>query len=940
MLAEKYRPLYQRLKKRIPEDRLLHDEMNLLAFSADASVYRLIPKLVVKVYDEDEALWVIRACSELKIPLTVRASGTSLSGQGVTDSVLMVVVGSEWRHYTISDDRSSITVQPGLTGGQINQLLQPFSKKIGPDPASVNHAQIGGIVSNNASGMTSGVQKNSYHTLAGLRLILSDGTVLDTRDAESRRNFLAAKKELVNGLLNLRKKVLENPDWVEKIKSKYRLKNTTGYGLNALIDFEDPIDILEHLMVGAEGTLAFISEITLRTVDDLPHKATSLIVFPDIATACAAIAPLRTCNVAAAELMDRASLRAVENKPHMPEFLKDLEDQATALLVETRAENQQQLQEQIEQIKDALKDVRKVRPIEFTTDPVEMAALWSVRKGLFPSVCANRPKSTTVVIEDIAVPYENLAPAILDLQALFKKYQYDDAIIWGHAFDGNVHFVLIQDFTKKEEVDRYARFMDELVTLIVHKHNGSLKAEHGTGRNMAPFVALEWGEELYQVMKEIKQLLDPENIFNPGVLINDDPQLHLKSLKPMPQAHDLIDDCIECGFCEGNCVSRDLTLSPRQRIVVYREMEALKSSNKEPHRLAELQRSYQYAGDQTCATDGLCALSCPVNIDTGKLIKILRQEQSSLFKRKVAGLIAKHMGFTTAAMRGMLMVLNGVRKILGTKFLVLVTEGANKISGHRIPRWSPFMPLPARKLPQVGTQQKAKKVVYFPSCITRSMGAAPGAEERASVPEITLRLLQKAGFQVILPDNVHNLCCGMAFASKGLVDVAQMKASELESALLAATENGKWPILADMSPCLYHMKQTLNSRLQLFEPIAFTLKFLIPALKFTPLEETIAVYPVCSAKKMTLEEDLLKLARLCAKEVVVPQTTCCGFAGDRGFTFPELNATGLKHVKEQLPGEVSQGYSTSRTCEIGLSEHSGVTFQSILYLVDRVTSPK
>ena len=943
MLSGDIQNLYKRLADLIPEERLLHDDLNTLAYGTDASFYRLIPKLVVKIHNEDEALWAIRACAEFKIPYTIRAAGTSLSGQGITDSVLLVIEPSEWRHWSVNEDASRIIVQPGLTGGKINQYLQPFGKKIGPDPASINHAFIGGIVSNNASGMTSGVRKNSYYTLAGLRLIFSDGTILDTNDPESRRNFLATKKDLIEKIANLRKKIFDHSDWVSRIKQKYQLKNTTGYGLNSFVDFEDPIDIIEHLMVGSEGTLAFISEITLETVDDFTYKAPSLMIFPDIETACKAIPILRTCQVNAAELMDRASLRSVEDKPLMPAYLKELDPNATALLVETRANDVHTLNQQIDEINQALKTLPMVKPVEFTKDINEITALWSVRKGLFPSVCANRKKGTTVVIEDIAVPYENLARAILDLQALFKKYHYDEAIIWGHAFDGNVHFVLIQDFTNPEEVNRYSAFIDELVHLVVHEYDGSLKAEHGTGRNMAPFVKLEWGDELYEIMKEIKQIFDPDQLMNPGVVINHDPQLHLKSFKPMPQAHDLIDDCIECGFCENSCVSRGLTLSPRQRIVVYREMQQLKRSGEEPQRLAILNERYQYYGNETCATDGLCALTCPVNIDTGKLIKELRHDQLSGIARWTAGLIADHMALVTALMRLGLGMLDLKRKLFGKKFLTTTSNVLRRLTGNRFPRISPYMPRPAIKIKtnsQSALKNNGRKVVYFPSCITRSMGVLPDSDQAEPLTKLTYRLLKKAGFEVIYPENVNQLCCGMAFSSKGYFEIGQRKSKELEAALLKASDNGVIPVLSDMSPCLYTMKENLDKRLKLYEPIEFSLKFLSPHLEFKPLDEPITVFPVCSAKKMALEEPLLQLAQMCAKEVVIPDTNCCGFAGDRGFTHPELNANGLKLLKEQLPQNIKHGYSTSRTCEIGLSEHSGITFESILYLVDRVTSPK
>ena len=404
------------------------------------------------------------------------------------------------------------------------------------------------------------------------------------------------------------------------------MKNTTGYSLNALIDFSDPIDILQHLMIGSEGTLGFISEIKYRTVVEHPFKASSLILFPTIHEACNAVILLQDAPVAAVELIDRAGLRSVENEQGLPVDLKKLDRDVCALLVETRSNQSELLKSQIQQTIDTIKKIPTVEPILFTADPDECAHLWKIRKGLFPSVGAMRKKGTTVIIEDVAFPIPRLAEATLDLQQLFEKWGYHEAVIFGHALMGNLHFVFTQDFGSEKEVERYKNLMDDVAELVVNKYDGSLKAEHGTGRNMAPFVEMEWGNEAYQLMKRIKVIFDPNNMLNPGVIINSNPHVHLKNLKPIPVAHEKIDSCIECGFCEPNCVAAELTLTPRQRIVVYREMSSLQKTGQEPHLLAQLNKSYRYAGNETCATDGLCATSCPVKIDTGKLIKSLRHE--------------------------------------------------------------------------------------------------------------------------------------------------------------------------------------------------------------------------------------------------------------------------------------------------------------------------
>ena len=538
------------------------------------------------------------------------------------------------------------------------------------------------------------------------------------------------------------------------------------------------------------------------------------------------------------------------------------------------------------------------------------------------------------------MPIEHLRDCLVELQEHFKRYDYEDTIIWGHVFDGNVHFVLTLDFADAGEISKYKAFMDDITTMVVDQYDGSLKAEHGTGRNMAPFVKKEWGERVYAAMREIKAIFDPDNMLNPGVIINDDPEAHIKHFKPMPKAHDLVDTCIECGFCERSCMSHDFTLSARQRIVVYREMTRLAASGQDPERLAELKKEYDYYGDQTCAADGLCALTCPVEIDTGKLIKALRADQLSPIARLAGQSVAKRMDVVTEAGRIGLAVLDRAHTLLGTERMTVLADAARRLSRNRLPLWTPAMPGAAAKVKSKnGGRRGPDAAVYFPSCINRTMGPARGSEA-VSLTRKTEELLQKAGFEVIYPERMNRLCCGMPFASKGLTAAAADKARELGEALLAASDNGRLPILCDMSPCLYHMKQTLDERLGLYEPVRFTLTYLVDKLEFEKIPQTIAIHTVCSAKKMGLEADFRRLAEMCAAKVVVPDITCCGFAGDKGFTVPELNAFGLRRLKQQLPPEVSHGYATSRTCEVGLSEHGGIDYTSILYLVDRCTRPK
>ena len=939
MLTENYKVLYERLTATIDQKRIFHDPLHTLAFGTDASLYRLIPKMVIRAKDEKEVSTILQESSKLSIPVTFRAAGTSLSGQAITDSVL-VIAGNQWKNFHISENGSEIRLQPGLRGGSVNALLAPYGRKIGPDPASVNAAMIGGIAANNASGMCCGTAENSYKTVVGMRIILADGTLLNTRDQSSKDAFSESHSQLLTEIAGLAKSAKENTVLADRIRKKYKMKNTTGYSLNALIDFSDPFDVIEHLMIGSEGTLGFIAEISFKTVIEHPCRASSLMIFPDIEKACIVVALLKSKPVSAVELIDRASLRSVENETGMPEFLKLLHNDVCALLVETVAPDKDELSKKIKEIKESVSAIPTETAIQFTEVPSEYELLWKIRKGMFPSVAAMRKTGTTVIMGDVAFPVPSLAKGTLDLQKLLKKFRYDDAVIFGHALEGNLHFVITQDFNTHEEIDRYGKLSSELADLVINKYDGSLKSEHGTGRNMAPYVEMEWGKDAYQLMTQIKHIFDPLNILNPGVILNTDQEIHLKNLKPMPAANEIIDKCMECGFCEFSCVSADMTLSPRQRIVVHREMISLSRSGHEPHIAASLAQSFSYVGNKTCAIDGLCAEGCPIKIDTGKLIKYLRIEQVGSVQRKAIW-ISNRMSLVTATARKSLSMISFFHTVLGTTVMQGISSGLRKVSGNRIPYWNPFMPKGARGI-KVNKEIKSdslRKVVYFPSCINRSMGVSKDHKEEMQLSEKMLQLINKGGYEVIYPENMDNLCCGMAFSSKGYTKAGEKKSIELEAALLHASKNGEYPVLCDMSPCLYTMRENMKSNLKLYEPVEFITTYLLPHLNIKQLDETITVFPVCSMKKMSLDKKLINLAGICAGKVIVADANCCGFAGDRGFTYPELNKHGLRNLRTQVPENVKHGYSNSRTCEIGLSLHTGISHKSIVYLVDQVSSP-
>ncbi len=930
-LDSKYSDFIKEISRKIDRKRIYTDALRTLAWGTDASFYRLLPKIVVRVDNEDEVTYLLRKAYDMEIPVTFRAAGTSLSGQAISDSVL-VVAGKAWENYRILDDKAhKIALQPGIIGSRVGEILKPYHRVFTPDPASKNSAMVGGIVANNASGMKCGTHANSDRILDSIRIVLADGTVLDTGDKKSRDEFSKTHAFILDEIDLIKRSIREDKELYELIKYKYSIKNVTGLNLLPFILYDDNFDIIAHSMVGSEGTLAFISEVTVNTAEEKLFSSSAMVYFSDMHEAALAVVALRkAATVQACELLDKKSLAAVNDTTG-----KDL----TALLLQIESLDKDELQRNIDKTLEVLNGFKLFKPAHFSNDHEEVAAWWQMRAGIFPAVGGMRPLGTTALIEDVAFHIDDLPDATVMLSKLLEDCGYD-ACIYGHALEGNFHFILAQSFSDQTDIDKYHHLMNEIEELVVGRFRGSLKAEHGTGRNMAPFVAAEWGDKAYEMMLRVKKIFDPANILNRGVIFNDDPECFIRNMKPLPLTDPAVDKCIECGFCEVNCVSCGLTLSARQRIVSCREMSRLRKDGGDPERLATLEKEFKYYGNETCAGDGLCSTSCPMKINTANLIHKVREITNSNFDRKVGRWAANHLSSVTCGLRLALGAANAAHAVVGDKGVERLGKGMHKIG---MPLWTPALPKPFNpdKLNSDTTTVKDKRLVYFPSCINRSMGVAEERDKKiAPLAETFVRLCHKAGFKVIFPKDMDNLCCGMIWESKGMPDIADQKTHELEKALAEASDGGTIPVVCDQSPCLHRMRENIKT-MKLYEPAEFILDYLAPELEFHRSDIPIAVHVTCSTRRMGLTSKFIALAQKCSTHVVVPsQVGCCGFAGDKGFTFPELNEWGLRKLKPELEENgVLYGYSNSRTCEIGLTNNSGISYKSIVYLVDECTTP-
>lgn len=941
-MKKKFDDFLSDIRRYVAEDRIYTDELRRFAWGTDAGFYHLTPQIVIRSGSEDEVASVLQVASEHGVPVTFRAAGTSLSGQAVSDSVL-VVAGKNWEQISTSDNGETVILQPGVVGSKVNDFLRPYGRKFGPDPASLKSCMVGGVIMNNASGMSCGTWANSDRMLLSARLVFVDGTVLDTADPVSREAFRISHPEIISGIETLRNEVMSDEELVNRIRHKYSIKNVTGLNILPLITFTDPFDIILHLMVGSEGTLAFLSEARMSTLKIAPLQANAMVYFKDMAEAARAVIAMRSLNVVAAEMLDKRSLASVN--------AGEIEG-LTAVLTKVEAESRHELADKVKALTETLKGFDTYGAVEFTTDPEEYGKYWAIRSGIFPTVGGMRRPGTTCLIEDVAFHVEDLAEAVTDLSDLLDKHGYDDSCIYGHALEGNFHFIINQSFDSEKEVSRYKDMINEVGELVVKKYDGSLKAEHGTGRNMAPYVEYEWGTKAFGVMKRIKEIFDPENILNPGVIFNDDPECCFKNFKALPllkpaegaseetiHAYAKLNKCIECGFCEVNCVSCGFTLSSRTRIVMQREMERLKMTGEEPDRLKILKKQYGYFGDQTCAGDGLCSMSCPMGINVADLTHEVRRQNMGRMANSVGEFVADNFHGVKTALRGVLTVADAAHSVIGSKAMGTIAKGMHAVG---LPLWTPSMPKPynaAGKLPQ--TAKSSLKVVYFPSCLNQTMGIDKASKGMKPLAQEMTELMQKAGYEVIFPKNMDSLCCGTIWESKGLPEIAMKKTRQLEDALWEASEHGRYPVVCDQSPCLHRMKQHIT-KVELYESTEFIWKFLKDRLVFTQTDTPVALHLTCSTKLMKIDTVVHKLACLCSSDVLVPQGVgCCGFAGDKGMTHPELNAYALRKLREQIEAKgIEVGYSNSRTCEIGLQTNSGIPYRSIVYLVNSCTKTK
>ncbi|MDR2930618.1 MAG: FAD-binding oxidoreductase [Propionibacteriaceae bacterium] len=902
---------------------------DLQATSHDASHFLLRPEAVVAPRSADEVSRLLRGASQAGVGLTFRSGGTSLSGQAGTDKVLVDVR----RHFTnieVLDDGAKVKVQPGVTVNQVNARLAPYGRQLGPDPASSRACTIGGVVANNSSGMACGTVANTYKTLDSLVAVLPSGTVIDTGKPDADERLRLLEPQLYDGLIRLRDRVRANSESVAKITQQFSMKNTMGYGVNSFTDFTAPIDIFTHLLIGSEGTLAFVAEATFSTIPVNTFTGTALVVFDDLFQANSALPALVGSGAATLELMDATSLRVGQSFDDTPAMVKALQvDRQAALLIEYQATASDAFDDLVARARPVLADLPVDQPVTLTADHRLRDGLWALRNGLYTSVAGARKPGTTALLEDVVVPVGSLAQACVDLAELFDQYQYADSVIFGHAKDGNIHFMITDRF-EGQALDRYRDFTEAMVDVVLG-HEGSLKAEHGTGRVMAPFVERQYGHELYEVMVEVKRLFDPKTMLNDSVVISDDPQLHLKNIK-LPVLFDSdFDRCSECGYCEPVCPSRGLSLTPRMRIALRRDV-ALAQLNGDAGLVEDIERRYVYDGVQTCAVCGMCSTACPMKINTANLIKKFRSTMVAAPVASVWTTAAKHWQATTTAAATAMDVTHALR--VAAPVITAVNEAARSALGtDTIPLWS-------KELPGGGKRRHREPVadpeaIYLPACVNRMFGPARGVGVQSSFE----RLCAKVGIRLLVPDDIDSLCCGTPWSSKGLTKGHEVMGDKVLKTLHRISDGGRLPVVCDASSCTEGFAKIIASdptcSVTMIDAVQFVVDQVLPKLDGVRKLASVTLHPTCSSTQIGLNPALRAVAEACADRVEVPvMTGCCAFAGDRGMLHPELTRSATRPEAKDVAATPTVAYaSCNRTCELGMTRATGQTYRHIVEIL-------
>ncbi len=628
----------------------LADIFTRAAFSTDASIYQIIPLCVVAPKNEDDVAIVVRYAYRNNIPVVARGAGSGLAGESLTSGIMLDTTRYMNKIIGASTDVSTVVCQPGVVLDEVNSFLAKFGKKIGPDPSSSNRATAGGVVANNATGSHSLKYGYIAQYVEKIKAVLADGTA-----AEFVNNVELNSRPQGLGL-TISQKCFEllnsNASIIEKAQPKTK-RSHSGYNIAEIVQ-GNKIDMAK-LLAGSEGTLAVFTEITLRTVDAEQVKAVVQFEFDSLEKTAKAVPLIVNCGADACELMDSRLIKIARDA--FEQYRNILNPvSAASLLVEHSGQT-------VPEVKDKIgKTILAVSSLAFnkTTifEPAVQKRLWKCRKDAVPLLSRVKGlKQPVAFVEDVSVENTRLADYVRGLEKIGRKYEVDMAY-YGHAGDGELHIRPYLDLSKPDDVKKMTQIADEVFSLA-WSLGGSISGEHADGLVRAAFIRKQFGNEYYEILRQIKKIFDPSNILNPGKIISDRTDIMTQDLrgknkiidervktklnfKPDEFKFELV-QCSGCGVCRSN--EEGLRMCP-----VFRATgDEMFSSRARANLLSAWAKGILTEQDleskkfreilATCLNCRACVIDCPSGVDVPKMMMEVR---TKLTKSRTAKILASN----------------------------------------------------------------------------------------------------------------------------------------------------------------------------------------------------------------------------------------------------------------------------------------------------------
>lgn len=504
-------------------------------FATDCSVFAAMPSIVVYPRGEADVRKVTRFAWQLaergrSIPITARGAGTDQSGGAIGTGIILVFPAHMNRVVEFDSKTGNAIVEPGIMYGKLQQTLETHGRFLPPFPASYEYSTVGGAIANNASGEKSVKYGDTSTYVSGLRAVLANGEVIETkrigkRELSKKLGLATFEGEVYRSLDTL---IEENRDLVDESRLNVT-KNNAGYNLADVKRNDGSFD-LTPLFVGSQGTLAIVTEATITTKPFNPETSLVIAAFDDAGRAQQAITELRAMgsdSPSAIELVDEYLLQAV--KETNPNQLKDVIDEpypALTLIVEFDAANERQQKKAVKQATKIFDSYATGYKVE--TEPLKQTELWKIRQATGSVLSAVHGRAKAVpVIDDGIVPVEKFSEYLDAVYALFERNNMSPAV-WAHAGDGNLHLQPHLDLSEVGDRQKAFKIMDEYYKLVI-RLGGSISAEYNDGRLRAPYLPELYNKDIYSLFQKVKKIFDPYDTMNPGVKID----VTLDDIRPM-----------------------------------------------------------------------------------------------------------------------------------------------------------------------------------------------------------------------------------------------------------------------------------------------------------------------------------------------------------------------------------------------------------------------